>query len=210
MKQHRDGTVLSLILRALSEAPHGSLLTTELTEPAGYGDCPPQRAQSKVGNILRRAAHDGLIEWCGLSTEVGWQRCPIYRYRITAEGRELVAWWDAAPTRLERLASYRENRAAHRAAMQQAFAEAKQRYGHGLPRWERQKAAIELRGQYRLTLRMIAEILGVSSQQIHNDVTAEPYPPYRLRSGRRAPSALRTLDTSSAMAGMVEATLTEW
>ena len=205
---HSDGTHLSLILRKL--ATGGPQLTTDLIPVCGYQDCPAQRGQAKVGNIVRRAIAEGLVRVAGKSP-TGWQQCGTYRYDITSKSLSLVSWWDAAPKREvmavtakeARLARLAEQAGPGRQALEAALAAG---YSKQTPRWKRQEVASELRG-HSFSLRQIAAVFGVSAELIRQDLIQ---PAWKVRGLAGAPrKAIQQLE-QTPLAGLAEITFTEW
>ena len=219
MRGHKDGTHLALILRKL--ATEGPQLTTDLIPVCGYQDCPAQRGQAKVGNIVRRAIAEGLVRVAGKS-QTGWQKCGTYRYDITSKGLALIAWWDATPEREASLRAARQARVERleeqagpgRQALEAALAAG---YSKQTPRWKRQEVAAELHG-HGLPLRQIGRVFGMSGEQIRLDLmqpaySTSPPPPgvtWKVRglAGRPRRTLLQLERTS--LAGLAEVTFTEW
>jgi hypothetical protein len=195
-RTHKDGTHLSLILRKL--ATEGPQLTTDLIPVCGYQDCPVQRGQAKVGNIVRRAIAEGLVRVAGKS-QTGWQQCGTFRYDITSKGLSLISWWDAMPEREAAARSAKQARQVRleelagpgRRALETALAAG---YSKLTPRWKRQEVAAELRG-HSLSLRRIATVFGVSAEMIRLDLiqpaysTSPPPPPTGAASHPSRPKA---------------------
>jgi hypothetical protein len=187
-RPRHDGTLDAAILRALAAAPGGVLTTTGLLAVGrkphtDWADpmITRQRMLAHLGNNLRAMVKAGLVEKAGVTTDVGWQNCPVIRWRITLAGRDLIAWW-ADPARLTE-ENHQTRVVARRAERQYALAErrilldkAAALHGHRPPRIERQQAALGLR-EAGCTLRQIGDALGVTAECIRLDVISPPYVP---------------------------------
>jgi hypothetical protein len=80
------------IVRALA-ADDGGLTVNELISAAGLASLPRQRAQTWTGSALRRYEQRGLVARAG-HVPGHWQMPPSPLWKITARGRELIAWQD--------------------------------------------------------------------------------------------------------------------
>jgi hypothetical protein len=223
-RYRHDGTQGARVLRTLAALPSGEALTTDLifiTEKPGRWSDPAvvrQRALARVGNELRGLVTAGLVIRSGKTTDTGWQKCPTHRWRITFEGRKLIAWWDDKARRDAILGEQGKARAARRAARAEALAIAKTTYGPGMSRTERQHGAKEMRAA-GCVLREIATVFGVTPECIRLDLLSPPYGIYtppshrgKTTSGKmgRWPLWLHNLEYASPYAGLVKVTFTEW
>lgn len=203
-----DGTLAARILRQMASSPDGTVATTDLLplywRPHTWPDpvtC-RQRGLTRIGNVLRRIEAAGLAERAGVTGETGWQRCPINLYRITQAGRDTIAWWDRLPSR-EELATQAADRIAARQRRAALIAEAAARYqGRKLSKTERRLVSQRLRKE-GLTLRTIADILGVTPECVRQDNL-----PNRTPLGHQV-KRLAWLETGP-MAGLAKVTVTEW
>lgn len=169
------------ILRALDRSPDG-LSTLQLAAELAEG-IDRSRFLSWYGEILRRYREAGRVEEIG-RTKGGYQQCPSVIWRITDEGRKLLACIDDAPRlEAERARANAElAEAAQRRA--EALAEGARLYSRQTPRGERWNATVRLR-QLGCTLEEIGQLFGVTREMIRKELllTEEPLP---RRPGRPA------------------------
>lgn len=165
------------ILRALDCSP-GPLSTSQIVDELAEGIEPRQQALSWYGQILRRHAQEGKVEAAGKVRSERYHGAPTVLWRITDEGRKLLAYIDDAPRRkaAQEQASTELAEAARMRA--EALAEGVSLYSRDTPRPDRWNAARRLR-QLGCTLEEIGHLFGVSREMIRQDLllTEEPAPP---------------------------------
>lgn len=162
------------IMRALAAAPSG-LSTPALVAELAEGVEPHQKALSWYGQILRKRANLGHVEKAGTAPG-SWQRSPAIIWRITDEGRGVLAHIDDEPARRAELEQARIEQDAAVRARRAALAQAAHVYSRSTPRTERRSAAIRLR-ELGCTLEEIGQVFGVTREMIRQDcLSLEPRP----------------------------------
>lgn len=154
------------VLEILANAGADGLLTTEIVEQAG--EIAEQRTLTWFGNILRDGLRHGWVERAGQKPG-GYQQPPIYRWVITAAGRQhilAVKERRASRTRLER----QKIAAIHK--RQRALKQARRTYDKATAtREEREQVTIMLRDA-GVAWRDIAGVTGYTYQTARNDYIA--------------------------------------
>jgi hypothetical protein len=163
------------IMRALAEAPDG-LSTPALVAELAEGMKSHQRALSQYGQILRSHARQGHVEKAGKMSGRGWQRPPVIVWRITGEGRKLLAHIDDEPARKARAVQEAIEQEEASRAQTSALAEAARLYSRNTPRSVRRPVAVRLR-ELGCNLEEIGQVFGVSREMIRQDcLPFEPRP----------------------------------
>jgi hypothetical protein len=173
------------IMRALAGAPDG-LSTPAIVAELAEGIPSNQRALSWYGQILRSRAKQGHVENAGKISGRGWQRPPVIIWRITGEGRKLLARIDDEPARKARAEQAAIEQEEASRAQTSALAEAARLYSRHTPRSVRRPAAARLR-ELGCSLEEIGQVFGVSREMIRQDcLPFEPRPERPARvPGRR-------------------------
>jgi hypothetical protein len=165
-------------MRALAGAPDG-LSTPALVAELAEDMKSHQRALSQYGQILRSRAKQGHVENAGKISGRGWQRPPVTIWRITGEGRKLLAHIDDEPARKARAEQAAIEQEEASRAQTAALAEAARLYSRHTPRSVRRPAAVRLR-ELGCSLEEIGQVFGVSREMIRQDCLPFELRPERL------------------------------
>jgi hypothetical protein len=169
------------ILRCLAREV---LSTSQIVDELAEGIEPRGQALSWYGSILRDQEQAGRVEQAGKVRSGRYNGAPTCTWRITDEGRKLLAYLDDAPLReaeRERLEAEMAETASRRA---EALAEGARIYSRGTPRAERWHAAVRLR-RLGCTLEEIGELFGVTREMIRKELLLTEEPPSRPMKGGR-------------------------